>query len=400
MNNRMVICLVARRIWTHGLGGMETHCRSLAEELLRQGHTVYIVTTAHPNKQIQETQFGAHIHYLPKTPPGDYSQEWWRASRHWGKEHVNALGVEAILSMSLAGQSMVGIPNGPPFFLIVHGYGWRQLKSFWHDSRGWRRLIEFPRAAVWVMAEMPRWRSALRKATGVLAVSRELCGQLRRYRTHFVPNVTDTTRFSPVPSSRAEIRTALGISETDLVALMVGTVNWQKGVDLGLRACAEVAAEMRGLRVLLIGDGPTLGPVTRWARTEAPHLLVSYLGPKRNDELPPYYAAADVFLFPSRRQEGLPTTVLEAMATGLPVIATRSGGTPTAVRDGETGLLTSIDDSHGFTEALRTLVHDPARRQTLGAAGRRAAEETFDVRIVVAQLVEIMRTTSQTREVA
>ncbi|MEE8121524.1 MAG: glycosyltransferase family 4 protein, partial [Anaerolineales bacterium] len=391
MNNRMVICLVARRIWTHGLGGMETHCRSLAEELLRQGHTVYIVTTAHPNKQIQETQFGAHIHYLPKTPPGDYSQEWWRASRHWGKEHVNALGVEAILSMSLAGQSMVGIPNGPPFFLIVHGCGWRQLKSFWHDSRGWWRLIEFPRVAVWVMAEMPRWRSALRKAAGVFAVSRELCDQLRRYRTHFVPNVVDTTHFRPNPVARATTRSALGISDADLVALMVGTVNWQKGVDLGLRACAEVAAEMRGLRAVVIGDGPTLGALARWARTEAPHLPLSFVGSRPNEELPPYYAAADIFLFPSRRQEGLPTTVLEAMATELPVIATRSGGTPTAVRDGETGLMASINDSRRFTEALRTLAHDSARRQALGAVGRRTAEEAFDVRIVVARLVEIMK---------
>lgn len=389
----MVICLVARRIWTHGLGGMETHCRSLAEELVRQGHTVYIVTTAHPNKQTQETQFGAHIHYLPKTPPGDYSQEWWRASRHWGKEHVNALGVEAILSMSLAGQSMVGIPNGPPFFLIVHGYGWRQLKSFWHDSRGWRRLIEFPRAAVWVLGEMPRWRSALRKATGVLAVSQELCWQLRGYRTDFVPNVVDTTRFCPDPSRRAETRTALGISDTDLAALMVGTVNWQKGVDLGLRACAKVAAQRRELRAVVVGDGPTLGALARWARAEAPHLSATFLGSQPNEVLPRYYAAADIFLFPSRRQEGLPTTVLEAMATGLPIIATRSGGTPTAVRDGETGVLVSIGDSRKFTAALNMLVHDPARRQALGAAGQQVAGEMFDVRAVVARLVGIMKGT-------
>ncbi len=145
------------------------------------------------------------------------------------------------------------------------------------------------------------------------------------------------------------------------------------------------------LRAVVVGDGPALGALAHWARTEAPHLAVSYLGPKPNEELPPYYAAADVFLFPSRRQEGLPTTVLEAMATGLPVIATRSGGTPTAVRDGETGLLTSIGDCRGFTAALQTLIHGHVRRQALGAVGRRTAEEAFDVRIVVARLVEIMK---------
>ncbi len=387
----MVICLVARRIWTHGLGGMETHCWSLTEELVRQDHTVHILTTSHPSGLTEETQLGAHIHYLSGTPSGDYSRAWWRESRVWGVEHFGMLGVEAVLSMSMAGQAMVEIPNAPPLFLVIHGYGWPQLKSFWHDSRGLAKVLNFPRDAVWLLGKTLSAQSTLRKAAGVLAVSHELCWQLRGYRTDFVPNVVDTMRLCPDPSRRAETRAALGISDTDLVALMVGTVNWQKGVDLGLRACADVAAERRELRAVVIGEGPTLGALARWARAEAPHLSVGFLGSQPNEVLPRYYAAADIFLFPSRRQEGLPTTVLEAMATGLPIIATRSGGTPTAVRDGETGLLTSIDDSRGFTEALRTLVDDPARRQALGVAARRVAEETFDIRIVVARLVEIMK---------
>lgn len=386
----MVVCLVARRIWTHGLGGMEIHCQSLAGELTRQGHVVHIVTTAHPNGRTEEVQLGARIYYLPGTPPGDYSRAWWCASRRWALEHLDALGVESILSMSAAGKAMAGLPNAPPLFFIIHGHGWPQLKSVWHDSRGLWKVVRFPPDAVRVLASIPWGWHALRKAAGVIAVSQELCHQLRRYRTHFVPNVVDTSRFRPDPARRAETRAGLGMADADMVALMVGTVNWQKGVDLGLRACAEVAAGAPGLRALVVGDGPVLDALARWARTKAPHLPVSFLGPQPNDALPRYYAASDIFLFPSRRQEGLPTTVLEAMATGLPVVATRSGGTPTAVRQGETGLLTSINDSRGFAAALRTLIRDPARRRALGAAGRRVAEEMFDVRPVVARLVEIM----------
>lgn len=387
----MVICVVARRIWTHGLGGVETHSRSLAAELVRQGHTVHVVTTSHPNRRAEETQLGAVIHYLPGTPPGEYSWAWWKVSRRWGLERFKALGVESILSQSAAGRAMARIPNVPPLFFIIHGYGVPQLKSVWHDSRGLRKVVTFPRQAVRVLMRTLLVRRPLQKAAGVIAVSRELSDQLRRYGARFVPNMVDTAWFCPDPTLRVETRAALGLSDVDLVALMVGTVNRQKGVDLGLRACAEVGAEAPPLRAVVIGGGPALDTIARWARTEAPHLAASFVGPQPNEALRRYYAASDIFLFPSRREEGLPTTVLEAMASGLPIVATRAGGTPTAVRDGETGLLTSVGDARGFAAALRMLVHDPARRQALGAAGRRVAEEMFDARIVVARLVEILR---------
>lgn len=387
----MTVCLVARRIWTHGLGGMETHCRLLTQELSRQGHTVHVLTTAHLSGRTEETLAGARIHYLPETPPGDYSRQWWRASRCWAQEYLEALGVDSILSMSMAGAAIAGIPNAPPLFLIIHGYGWPQLKSFWHESSGLRKVVVFPRAALRILASMIGSRSVLRSAAGVLAVSRELCWQLRRYRTHFMPNVVDTSQFRPDPARRAETRAALGISDTNLVALMVGTVNRQKGVDLGLQACADVAAQAPGLRAVVVGDGPAREALSRWARAEAPHLTVSFVGAQPHEALPAYYAAADIFLFPSRRQEGLPTTVLEAMATGLPAVATHSGGTPTAVRHGENGIVVRIGDAHGLAAALRMLIQDTARRRALGAAGLRAAREIFDVRKVAGQLVEIMR---------
>jgi glycosyltransferase involved in cell wall biosynthesis len=86
----------------------------------------------------------------------------------------------------------------------------------------------------------------------------------------------------------------------------------------------------------------------------------------------------------------LPLTVLEAMATGLPVVATRAGGTGEAVRDGETGLLVGPGDRAAMIAALSTLADDRARRRAMGLAGRRLAEDRFDVRRVVGGLVEIL----------
>lgn len=287
---------------------------------------------------------------------------------------------------------MAEIPVAPPLFLIVHGYGWRQLRSFWHDSQGFRKLVKFPREAVWLLARTLEAQSALKKAAGVFAASPELERALRRHRTHFVPNMVDTTQFHPDAAARSAMRSALGIADGDLVALMVGTVNWQKGFDLGLRACAEVAREVPGLWALAVGDGPIRDMLIRWTQREAPHLRVNFVGSKSNEELPPYYAASDVFLFPSRREESWPTLVMiEAMATGLPLIWTRPGGLVAAPPHlQKTGLLTSVNDLRGFTDAIRTLVTDSIRRQELGAEARRVTEETFDIRIIVSKIVDIM----------
>lgn len=102
---------------------------------------------------------------------------------------------------------------------------------------------------------------------------------------------------------------------------------------------------------------------------------VRFLG--RRDDVPGLLAAADVLVLPSWI-EGLPLVVLEAMAAGVPVVATSVGGTPEAVVDGETGLLVPSRDVDALAGAIDALLSDPERAQRLGAAGRRRARERFD----------------------
>jgi glycosyltransferase involved in cell wall biosynthesis len=96
------------------------------------------------------------------------------------------------------------------------------------------------------------------------------------------------------------------------------------------------------------------------------------------DDIETLLRAADVFVQPSR-SEGLPLAVLEAMAVGLPVVASRVGGIPEAVRDGETGVLVPPSQPAALAEELRKLLESPERRLELARAGRRRVREAFSL---------------------
>jgi glycosyltransferase involved in cell wall biosynthesis len=387
----MVICFMARRIWTHGFGGMESHSRLLVTELGRQGHTVHVVTTSAPPGHAPDAPCGARIHYLPGTPSGDYSAQWWRASRAWADAHLERLGVQAVVSVSLGAAALASMTSRPPLFMICHGHGWSLLKGYWHDHVGMAKLGHLPRDVLAVAADLRRAKPLLRAAPAVFAGSHDLCERLRPYAACYLPNMVDVGRFRPDATAREAMRRSLGIGPAEIVALMVGTVNRQKGVHSGLGACAKVGGSVPGLRVLVVGDGPALPGLRRWASREGSGLRVDFIGARRHDELPPYYAAADLCLFPSRRHEVLPLTVLEAMATALPVVAMRGGGISDALVDGETGILVDPGDHAAFTAAVGALVTDAARRHALGRASRDLVTRRFDARAVTARFVDVLR---------
>jgi len=385
----VIVCVIARRIWTHGLGGLEEQARLLTTGLAAHGHAVHLLTTAHPDGRTTEPASGGTVHYLLGTPPGDYSAEFRRESRRWARENFARLGVDAVLSLSVAADGLVGL-EGPPIYPIITGWGWNQLRSFWHDSGGVRRLVELPWSALWLVRTLPRSRALLRASARVICVSPEIAHQLRRYRACYLPGLVEPTEFRADPAARATLRARLGLSDADCVGLVVGTVSRQKGVHLALEASAAVAREHPAFALVVIGGGPAAAEVEADARRLAPHLRAFFLGPMDHAALPPYFAAADMLLFPSLRQEGLPTVVLEAMSAGLPVVAMRAGGTPAAVADGSTGLLVPLGDVRGFTEAARVLARNPDRRRALGRAGRERVEREFQGNVVIPRLVKIL----------
>ena len=202
-------------------------------------------------------------------------------------------------------------------------------------------------------------------------------------------NGVDVACFQHVQIDRAAWRAALRVPPDTLLITTICRLYRPRDFDTLLRAFRLVSDDHPTVHLLIVGDGPLRPQVERQVEALSLTHRVTLAGWR--DDLPSVYAASDVYILTTWGWEGLPLTVLEAMAAGLPVIATDAGGVPEAVADGETGLLVARCDVDGLTRALRALIEHPARRRAMGAAGRARAEAHFTVERMVAQTTTIYK---------
>ena len=156
--------------------------------------------------------------------------------------------------------------------------------------------------------------------------------------------------------------------------LSVGRIVHQKGLDLAMRALG--ALKDIDWEWWIAGDGPQMGALQALAKELGISDRIVFLGWQSRDQLAQSYQKANVFLLPSRH-EGMPNAMLEAMASGLPVIASCIAGNEELVVDGETGYLVPSEDIEALQAALRKILDDEALREQMGTASRRHAEENY-----------------------
>jgi glycosyltransferase involved in cell wall biosynthesis len=154
----------------------------------------------------------------------------------------------------------------------------------------------------------------------------------------------------------------------------VGRIVHQKGLDLGLRALAQL--KDLDWHWNIAGDGPQLDALKSLANELGLSDRVTFLGWQSRAELTQWYHRSNLFLFPSRH-EGMPNAVLEAMSSGLPVVATRIAGSEELVIDGETGLLVTTENVTELRDALRIILTDSILREKMGTASRLHVEQNY-----------------------
>jgi glycosyltransferase involved in cell wall biosynthesis len=196
-----------------------------------------------------------------------------------------------------------------------------------------------------------------------------------------IPNGVDTALFHPVDDTlRRAIRSRLNLPQDTQLVVFIGRIGYRKGVDTLLRAWATVVEKHPDAWLVLVGpiggDGPILAakpPIERQLQETSQTLALGY-----QTNVQDYLQAADAFVLPTRL-EGLPNALLEAMAAGLPCIASDIGGNTDLITDEKNGLLFEAEDVEQLISALLRLLNDDAERHMLGRCARETVKANYSM---------------------
>lgn len=209
---------------------------------------------------------------------------------------------------------------------------------------------------------------ALRKSVEVLAQPK------REIRVIYMG--CDIGVFRPDEAARKRTREFLGISPKEKIILFVGRLVRAKGVFELVEAFSQLRSRLPKTHLVLLGDDRDRLRLENQVRQKGLNDVVHFIGVRPHSEMPSWLNAADLFVLPSHN-EGLPNVVVEAMACGIPVVATNVGGIPEVIEDKRSGLLIEKGDIHSLASAIEDLLRRDEKRKEMGTYGRSVIERNF-----------------------
>ena len=336
-----------------GWGGQELRILTEMEGMARRGHRVQLVTASSADILPAARARGIPVEGLPieaKKLPG------LRAMRTWLRQHgrgFDVINTHSSTDAWLVALARLGRPAMPPVVRTRH------VSTPVNTSRSTRWLYTAATAEIVVTGEA--LKTQLVRDNGLDAA-----------RITSVRTGIDLARFRPLDHAAA--RAAHGVDGRPAVAILATLRDW-KGHDELLEAWVTLRTRVPGWQLLVIGDGP------RRAHLEARVASLGLAGDVRftgnQDDVPAWLACADVAVLPSWGDEGVPQSLMQSAACGLPAVSTTIGAIGEAVRDGETGLLVPPKDVPALTGALARLMTDSDLRSRMGTAAHAYAHENF-----------------------
>lgn len=306
---------------------------------------------------------------------------------------VPALGLRSIVRAPLLESWLRSVA---PDVVHVHSGAW--LKAARAARRaGVQRVVHTAHGLIgddaepWYMPFLHRW--AARYTDWVAPVSSPLLDYMARRvnidaaKMRVIPNSVNTQHFRPGPQAGA-LRKKLRIASDCLVVGIVARLDPVKNHALLIDAFARVRAQVPAVALVIVGDGPLRGSLESRARSLGIESDVHFVGV--SNDVAAIYRELDVFVLPSNA-EGTSMSILEAMASGVCVVATAVGGTSDLLANGASGMLVPAGNPAALANALTVVLRDGARRRYLADAGRTRAEERYSEPVMVEAYEELYR---------
>lgn len=262
-----------------------------------------------------------------------------------------------------------------PVFITVHGM---DVTNF-EDSPFFKMLIKF----------------SLNRCNKALAVSEDLARKMRLLSNQnniiVLRNAVDLNRFKPLKNEN--LRKHYKIKGENTLVLFVGYLDTFKGIFELVDAFYEVNKENKNAMLMMVGEGPKENELKKKVSNLGLERSVIFMGNLKPKEIHHYYQAADIFVLPSHT-EGLPLVIIEAMACGLPVVATNVGGIPELITEGFNGFLIPPKNKEKLIKTLTILINDKKLRKKISKKSVEKIEYDFNINKKIIKLIELYKMNS------
>ncbi len=371
--------------FTPQTGGVATFLEDARRFLSQRGHEVYVLRTGEArdlepcslNNDDRVYEFYLRAPWVSEAPFRSmagfavyFIPTLWKLARFVRTKRIDLISVEYPLGFAL-------------YFMVLRTLVRVKLVVGLHgdDVLSLEQLPAYERVVV---------RRGIRSADWVLAHSASLMGHAQRIvgglknQRSYLPYGIDCERLreranqSPLP---------LGLAKGTYI-LTVAKLYQRKGIDILLRAIQKVQPLLKGLRFLIVGNGPEEMKLKRLAEELGISSCVVFAGDIPNPEIPSLFRDCRFFVLPSR-SEPFGIVLLEAMTFGKAIIATRAGGIPEFVTEGVNGVLVSIEDPDALAAKLEEFICNDAYLERIGKNGLAVAENVYDYRVVIKQYEEL-----------
>lgn len=380
----MRVCIVTVAGYVHGFGGMQRHTSDLARGLAQAGHDVEVITARHPEGVSSTLHEGALWHFvdvrtrydrLPMRHPSWLMRSAEEFERIHAEQPFDLVHSESTSALGLLRRN---VHRRVPVVVKFHGNWLGLAKEALRRAQADRgAAVREAKHLVWLTGgHFLTWGTPyrFRVCEAMVPFPQQVVDTRRSHlldpaKVHVVPNAVDTELFQPRPL--AEARARLGLPAGFLFVATARLVG-EKGIRYAIRALAALEGRRDELLVV-VGDGPERPELEELSRGLGVARRVLFVGAKLPQEVAAYLNAADVYLLPTERDEsGGPLALLEAMASGLPVVASARGTVPDVVDvPGENGVLVPPADVPALTDAMQALRDDRELGRRIGEAARR-----------------------------
>jgi glycosyltransferase involved in cell wall biosynthesis len=377
----------------------QTFCYREVAELYRQGVAVPIFSIRNPKDepvQDWDARIVQRVHYLPEemellddvrraSKKGKLAPEIVAALDGWGRR-TDFLRLYQAVYVGLRLQE-AGISH-----VHAHFAGMAARTAFW-IGKFFPITFSFTAHANDIFAPR-KFEIGLDKLVGAARVVVTETDYAEKFLRERFPECTDRIHRVYNGLNLAEFRRATFSSDPPSI-VAIGRVIVKKGFANLIRACALLVERGKSFRCEIVGEGPLENQLRAQIEQLRLQEFVQLPGPKPQHELRARLANASVFVLPSVPEpeggmDNLPTVIMEAMATGLPVVSTRVGGIPEMVIDNQTGFLVQPEDAVALAGAIEKVTNDRSLGQTLGRAGYEHAQKLFSIEKNVRELCALL----------